>query len=407
MVLRANTRFEGLGGHLSTYASAASLYEVGFNHFFKGGPDGDLVFFQGHAAPGIYARAFLEGRITEEQLDHFRREALWPGGLSSYPHPRTMPSFWQFPTVSMGIGPLSAVYTARFNRYLHARGIKDTSNQRVWAFLGDGEMDEPEAMAGLSLAARDGLDNLTFVVNCNLQRLDGPVRGNGKIIQELEAVFRGAGWHVIKVIWGREWDDLLARDVDGILVNRDERDARRRLSAPLGLRRCLHPRALLRPRPAPEGHGRAPLRRGSDQASTRRARLSQGLRRLYRGGGPHRNAHGHPGQDGEGLDPGPRHRGSQRHPPGQEADRGGAQDLPRPAGAADPGRGPQGSPVLQPGPRFAGDPVHDGAPPGAGRLPSRDGPSIPWCCRRCSLRPSTSSSADRTGRRARPWPSAG
>ncbi|TMB83595.1 MAG: pyruvate dehydrogenase (acetyl-transferring), homodimeric type [Chloroflexi bacterium] len=220
MVLRANTRYEGLGGHLSTYASAASLYEVGFNHFFKGGPDGDLIFFQGHAAPGIYARAFLEGRLSEEQLDHFRREALWPGGLSSYPHPRMMPGFWQFPTVSMGLGPLSAIYLARFNRYLHARGIKDTSGQRVWAFPGDGEMDEPESLAGLSLAAREGLDNLTFVVNCNLQRLDGPVRGNGKIIQELESTFRGAGWNVIKVIWSREWDDLLARDVDGILVNK-------------------------------------------------------------------------------------------------------------------------------------------------------------------------------------------
>jgi pyruvate dehydrogenase E1 component len=220
MVLRANTRFEGLGGHLSTYASAASLYEVGFNHFFKGGPDGDQIFFQGHAAPGIYARAFLEGRLSQEQLDHFRREALWPGGLSSYPHPRTMPGFWQFPTVSMGLGPLSAVYLARFNRYLHARGIKDTSGQRVWAFPGDGEMDEPESLAGLSLAAREGLDNLTFVVNCNLQRLDGPVRGNGKIIQELESTFRGAGWNVIKVIWSREWDDLLARDVDGVLVNK-------------------------------------------------------------------------------------------------------------------------------------------------------------------------------------------
>jgi pyruvate dehydrogenase E1 component len=220
MVLRANTRFEGLGGHLSTYASAASLYEVGFNHFFKGGADGDFVFFQGHAAPGIYARAFLEGRISEEQLDHFRREALWPGGLSSYPHPRNMPGFWQFPTVSMGLGPISAIYLARFNHYLQARGIKDTSGQRVWAFLGDGEMDEPESLAGLSLAARDGLDNLTFVVNCNLQRLDGPVRGNGKIIQELEATFRGAGWNVIKVIWAREWDNLLARDVDGVLVNK-------------------------------------------------------------------------------------------------------------------------------------------------------------------------------------------
>ena len=222
MVLRANTRFEGLGGHLSTYASAASLYEVGFNHFFRGNDDGtgDQVFFQGHAAPGIYGRAFLEGRINEEQLDHFRREALWPGGLSSYPHPRLMPEFWQFPTVSMGLGPMNAVYQARFNRYLAARGIADTSNSRVWAFLGDGEMDEPESTGALSLAAREGLDNLTFVVNCNLQRLDGPVRGNGKIIQELEATFRGAGWNVIKVIWSREWDDLLARDVDGILVNR-------------------------------------------------------------------------------------------------------------------------------------------------------------------------------------------
>jgi pyruvate dehydrogenase E1 component len=222
MVLRANTRFEGIGGHLSTYASAASLYEVGFNHFFRGNDDatGDQVFFQGHAAPGIYARAFLEGRISKEQLDHFRREALWPGGLSSYPHPRLMPEFWQFPTVSMGLGPMNAIYQARFNRYLAARGLADTAGSRVWAFLGDGEMDEPEAIGALGLAAREGLDNLTFVINCNLQRLDGPVRGNGKIIQELEATFRGAGWHVIKVIWAREWDDLLARDVDGILVNR-------------------------------------------------------------------------------------------------------------------------------------------------------------------------------------------
>ncbi|MGH2358334.1 MAG: pyruvate dehydrogenase (acetyl-transferring), homodimeric type, partial [Candidatus Limnocylindria bacterium] len=207
---------------LSTYASAASLYEIGFNHFFRGKDDGpgDQVFFQGHAAPGIYARAFLEGRLTEEQLDHFRREALFPGGLSSYPHPRLMPEFWEFPTVSMGLGPLAAVYQARFNRYLAARGIADTNAARVWAFVGDGEMDEPEALGGLSLAAREGLDNLTFVVNCNLQRLDGPVRGNGKIIQELESLFRGAGWHVIKVIWAREWDDLLARDVDGVLVNK-------------------------------------------------------------------------------------------------------------------------------------------------------------------------------------------
>jgi pyruvate dehydrogenase E1 component len=224
MVLRANTRFEGIGGHLSTYASAASLYEVGFNHFFRGNDEatGDQVFFQGHAAPGIYARAFLEGRISEEQLDHFRREALWPGGLSSYPHPRLMPEFWQFPTVSMGLGPMAAIYQARFNRYLNARDIADTANARVWAFLGDGEMDEPEALGALPVAAREGLDNLTFVVNCNLQRLDGPVRGNGKIIQELEAAFLGAGWNVIKVIWGYRWDPLLARDTSGLLRKRME-----------------------------------------------------------------------------------------------------------------------------------------------------------------------------------------
>jgi pyruvate dehydrogenase E1 component len=222
MVLRSNSRFSGIGGHLATYASAASLYEVGFNHFFKGKDHpggGDQVFFQGHAAPGIYARAFLEGRLTEEHLDHFRRETSGKG-LSSYPHPRLMPDFWEFPTVSMGLGPLAAVYQARFNRYLQNRGLKDTSQQRVWAFLGDGEMDEPESISGISLAARDGLDNLTFVINCNLQRLDGPVRGNGKVIQELEGLFRGAGWNVIKVIWGREWDELLARDVDGTLVEK-------------------------------------------------------------------------------------------------------------------------------------------------------------------------------------------
>ncbi len=223
MVLRGNNLSPGIGGHLATYASAASLYEVGFNHFFRGKDAdgmGDQVFMQGHAAPGFYARAFLEGRLTEAQLDHFRREVVPGQGLSSYPHPRLMPDFWEFPTVSMGLGPLSAIYQARFNRYLHNRGIKDTTGNRVWAFLGDGETDEPETLGALCLAEREGLDNLTFVVNCNLQRLDGPVRGNGKIVQELEAHFRGAGWNVIKVVWGREWDPLLARDVDGVLVHR-------------------------------------------------------------------------------------------------------------------------------------------------------------------------------------------
>ena len=222
MVSRANHHAEGIGGHLSTFASSASLYEIGFNHFFRGkdnGTPGDHVYIQGHTAPGIYARAFLEGRLGEDQLDRFRRE-IGGGGLSSYPHPRLMPEFWEFPTVSMGLGPLTALYQARFNRYLHNREIDDTSESRVWAFLGDGETDEPETLGAISLAAREQLDNLVFVVNCNLQRLDGPVRGNGKIIQELEAVFRGAGWNVVKVIWGSRWDDLLARDVDGSLLNK-------------------------------------------------------------------------------------------------------------------------------------------------------------------------------------------
>jgi pyruvate dehydrogenase E1 component len=224
MVSRANHPPLAVGGHIATYASAASLYEVGFNHFFRGkdhGQPGDQVFIQGHASPGIYARAFLEGRLTAQQLDGFRQEVSSPGGgLPSYPHPRRMPDFWEFPTVSMGLGALNAVYQARFNRYLLARQIADTSSCHVWAFLGDGEMDEPEALGAIGLAAREELDNLTFVINCNLQRLDGPVRGNGKIIQELEALFRGAGWNVIKVIWGRDWDPLLAQDTDGVLVNK-------------------------------------------------------------------------------------------------------------------------------------------------------------------------------------------
>jgi pyruvate dehydrogenase E1 component len=222
-VSRAN-KTVGVGGHIATYASAASLYEVGFNHFFRGKDlatgMGDQVYFQGHAAPGIYARAFLEGRLTEKHLDGFRQEvSAAPYGLSSYPHPRLMPQFWEFPTVSMGLGPISAIYQARFNRYLSARGLADTSNSHVWAFLGDGEMDEVESLGAIGVAAREELDNLTFVINCNLQRLDGPVRGNGKIIQELETYFRGAGWNVLKVVWGRDWDPLLARDADGALVN--------------------------------------------------------------------------------------------------------------------------------------------------------------------------------------------
>ncbi|MBM3670057.1 MAG: pyruvate dehydrogenase (acetyl-transferring), homodimeric type [Actinobacteria bacterium] len=223
MVHRAQRPGVSVGGHISTYASSATLYEVGFHHFFKGPdhPDGaDQLFIQGHASPGIYARAFVEGRLTEAQMDGFRQELSHPaGGLPSYPHPRLMPWFWQFPTVSMGLGPLNAIYQARFNKYLTHRGIKDASAQKVWAFLGDGETDEVDAVGALTLAAREELDNLIFVVNCNLQRLDGPVRGNGKIIQELESLFRGAGWNVLKVVWGRGWDELLAADRDGALVS--------------------------------------------------------------------------------------------------------------------------------------------------------------------------------------------
>jgi len=223
MVHRAQRPGVGVGGHISTYASSASLYEVGFNHFFRGKSHpggGDQIFVQGHASPGIYARAFLEGRLSADQMDGFRQEHSHPGGgLPSYPHPRLMPDFWEFPTVSMGLGPMNAIYQARFNHYLHDRGIKDTSDQHVWAFLGDGETDEPESRGLAHVAALEGLDNLTFVINCNLQRLDGPVRGNGKIVQELESFFRGAGWNVIKVVWGREWDALLHADKDGALVN--------------------------------------------------------------------------------------------------------------------------------------------------------------------------------------------
>jgi pyruvate dehydrogenase E1 component len=225
MVVNANRRHNGLGGHISTFASSATLYEIAFNHFFRGRTDefmGDLVYFQGHATPGVYARAFLEGRLDERHLQNFRQELAEGGGLSSYPHPYLMPDFWQFPTVSMGLGPIMSIYQARFNRYLRARGIIGGEEQKIWAFLGDGECDEPESLGSITLAARENLDNLIWVINCNLQRLDGPVRGNGKIIQELEALFRGAGWNVIKVIWGSEWDELLARDKSGLLMKRME-----------------------------------------------------------------------------------------------------------------------------------------------------------------------------------------
>ena len=222
MVIKANKHADGIGGHLATFASSAALYDVGFNWFWRGKDDGqagDAIYIQGHAAPGTYARSFLEGRITEAELDGFRRE-IDGAGLSSYPHPRLMPEYWEYPTVSMGLGPINSIYQARFNRYLHHRQLDDTSHGRVWCFVGDGETDEPETLGSIHLAGRERLDNLIWVVNCNLQRLDGPVRGNGKIIQDLEAVFRAAGWHVIKVIWGSQWDELLANDVDGVLLDK-------------------------------------------------------------------------------------------------------------------------------------------------------------------------------------------
>src|SRR5713101_6945095 len=225
MVVRSNRVEHNIGGHISTYASAATLYEVGFNHFFRARTEefeGDTVYFQGHASPGMYARAFLEGRLSAQKLENFRRELKPGGGLSSYPHPWLMPDFWEFPTVSMGLSPLMAIYQARFNRYLEDRGLKPVTDAKVWAFLGDGETDEPESLGAITLASREKLDNLIFVINCNLQRLDGPVRGNGQIIQELESAFRGARWNVIKVIWGSSWDALLERDKTGMLVKRME-----------------------------------------------------------------------------------------------------------------------------------------------------------------------------------------
>ena len=223
MVVNANAKHDGLGGHISTFASSATLYEVAFNHFFRARHDdfaGDIVYFQGHASPGVYARAFMEGRLNERDLQHFRQELAEGGGLSSYPHPYLMPDFWQFPTVSMGLGPIMSIYQARFNRYLRARDIIKGEEPKVWCFIGDGETDEPETLGSLTLGSRENLDNLIWVINCNLQRLDGPVRGNSKIIQELESLFNGAGWNVIKVIWGSDWDDLLAKDKSGLLLKR-------------------------------------------------------------------------------------------------------------------------------------------------------------------------------------------
>ena len=357
MVDRSNYRFDALGGHLSTFASAAGLYDVGFNHFFRGKRDGgfgDQVFYQGHAAPGIYARAFLEGRLTEEHLDRFRRE-VDGGGLPSYPHPRRMPDFWEFPTVSMGLGPLNAVYQARFNRYLLHHEIADTSASKVWAFVGDGEMDEPEAMAGLSLAAREQLDNLIFVVNCNLQRLDGPVRGDGKVIQELEAIFRGAGWNVIKVVWGRGWDELLARDVDGVLVNKmnstvDGEFQKYAVESGAYIREHFF---------GPDPRLRALVEHLSDDDLRTLPRGGHDYRKLY---AAYKMAVEHEGSPTvilaktiKGWTLGSDHRVAQRDPPDQEAHRRRAEGVPRPAADPDPRRGARRRrpAVLAPGHRLA------------------------------------------------------
>ena len=367
-VHRAQRPGISVGGHISSYASSATLYEVGFNHFFRGKDHpggGDQVYFQGHASPGIYARAYLEGRLSEDRLDGFRQELSHGGpghGLPSYPHPRLMPDFWEFPTVSMGLGPMNAIMQARFNRYLGDRGISDTADQRVWAFLGDGEMDEPESRGLIHIAATESLDNLTFVVNCNLQRLDGPVRGNGKIIQELEAFFRGAGWNVIKVIWGREWDALLHADRDGALINLMNTDAGRGLPDLQGQRRRLRPRPLLRARPAHQGAGRADVGRRDLEPQARRPRLPQGLRRLRRGAGAHRAAHRHPREDDQGIRAGHALRGPQRHAPDEEALAARPQGVPRLPAHPDLGQGAGGEPlpaaVLPPWRGRAGDPVH-------------------------------------------------
>ena len=416
MVHRAQRPGIGVGGHISTYASSATLYEVGFNHFFRGKDHpggGDQIFFQGHASPGMYARAFLEGRLSEHQLDGFRQELSHAGGgLPSYPHPRLMPDFWEFPTVSMGLGPMNAIYQARFNRYLHNRGIKDTSDQHVWAFLGDGEMDEPESRGAIHVAAGEGLDNLTFVINCNLQRLDGPVRGNGKIIQELEAFFRGAGWNVIKVIWGRDWDQLLHADRDGALVNLMN-------TTPDGDFQTYKANdgAYIRE----HFFGRDPrtkelvedmtddeiwrLKRGG-------ARLPQGLRRLQGGDRAQGPADGDPGEDDQGLHARPDVRGPQRDPPDEEADAPGPEGVPRQAALPIPDaeleRDPYLPPYYHPGPDAAEIEymLERGAASSAAPSRSAARTRSRWCCP--ATRSTTSCAAARASRRSPPrWRSSG
>ncbi len=413
MVTRANAHSDGIGGHMATPASSTTLYEIGFNHFFRGKDGdrpGDQVFFQGHATPGIYARAFIEGRLREDQVDRFRRE-IGGGGLSSYPHPRLMPDFWEFPTVSMGIGPICAIYQARFNRYLANRGIVDTSGSKVWCFVGDGECDEPETLGALSIAAREGLDNLIFVVNCNLQRLDGPVRGNGKIVQELESVFRGAGWNAVKVVWGSRWDELLAADASGVLLDRmnstlDGEFQKYAVEGPAFVREHFFGAD-----PRLRAHGRGPARRRSAlHPAPRRPRPREGARRLRRGHGARGGAQRHPGQDDQGRRPGQGGRGPQCLAPDEEAAPAAARRPARPARPRRPDqrRGPRGqaAAVLLPagGLGRARRTCTTTSGPRAGRSPAGCcGPAPPACRRR--PRSTTSSAVPASARYRPPWPS--
>ena len=375
MVVQANRESAELGGHIASFASAATLYEVGFNHFWHAPtPEhgGDLVYIQGHSAPGIYARAFLEGAGSRRRISTASARRRTGRGLSSYPHPWLMPSFWQFPTVSMGLGPIQAIYHARFMRYLDNRGLLHTEGRKVWCFVGDGEMDEPESLGAITLAAREQLDNLVFVVNCNLQRLDGPpVRGNGKIIQELEAAFRGAGWNVIKVIWGSYWDALLMRDTRGLLRRRMEEAVDGEYQNFKAKGGGYTREYFFGKYPELQADGRQHERRRHLAPQPGRARPPQGLRRLRPGGRPPRPAHRHPREDGEGLRDGRRRGGAERHPPAEEDGGGRAPGVPGPVPDPPHRRPDRGRSLLPPPARQPGDPVPEGAAPRSRRLSPR------------------------------------
>ena len=370
MVLRAN-KHTNVGGHIASFASAATLYDVGFNHFWRAASDnhgGDLMFVQGHSATGVYARAFMLGRLTEAQLDNYRQEVDGTG-ISSYPHPWLMPDFWQFPTVSMGLGPLMAIYQARFMRYLQNRGILETDGRKVWAFMGDGEMDEPESMGAISMASRENLDNLIFVVNCNLQRLDGPVRGNGKIIQELESEFRGAGWNVIKLVWGTHWDALLARDKKGILMKRMMECVDGEYQT-FKSKNGAYVREYFFNTPELKELVAGLVRRGDLALEPRRPRPAQDLRGVPHGGEPQGPADGDPRQDDQGLRHGRVGRGAEHHAPAEEDVHGFAADLPRPLRHPGLRRQARGSAVRELCRGLARAAVHARAADGTRRLPA-------------------------------------